>query len=255
MSRVVIALRELRYANLSFWRNPVAAFFGIGFPLLALVGFAGVFGHGTASWPGVGAVTRAQYYVVTMSVFGVVSVAFTNVAIGVSFARDKGTLRRLRASPAPTWAYVWGRVAHAVLVGVAVLGLDLAVGALWYGARVPLRRLPLLVAVVVVAATVLAVLGLAVTAVVPNADAAPAVVNAIVFPLLFVSAVFAPPPFAPAVLDRLARAFPPRSFVDALLHATYGKGGGVVVPLLLLAAWGAAGVVLAARCFRWESRR
>lgn len=51
-------------------------------------------------------------------------------------------------------------------------------------------------------------LGLAITAIIPNADAGPAIVNAIVFPLLFVSNVFIPNARPPAVLRTITGIFP-----------------------------------------------
>ena len=44
MNAFVLALRQIRYENTAFWRNPAAAFFTIVFPLMFLVIFNLVFG-------------------------------------------------------------------------------------------------------------------------------------------------------------------------------------------------------------------
>ena len=47
MNDFALALRQVRYENTAFWRNPVAAFFTIVFPLMFLVIFNLVFpAHG-----------------------------------------------------------------------------------------------------------------------------------------------------------------------------------------------------------------
>jgi len=93
--------------------------------------------------------------------------------------------------------------------------------------------------------------------VIPNADAAPAVVNATILPLLFVSGVFIPiGSNAPRWVDVLGKAFPVRHLVEAYLGAYYGKPffdfswSDVVV----VALWGIGGLLFAARRFSWEPR-
>ena len=44
MNDFTLALRQVRYENTAFWRNPVAAFFTIVFPLMFLVIFNLMFG-------------------------------------------------------------------------------------------------------------------------------------------------------------------------------------------------------------------
>ena len=49
MSDLALALRQVRYENRSFWRNPPAAFFTFAFPLLFMAIFSTVFGRQAAS--------------------------------------------------------------------------------------------------------------------------------------------------------------------------------------------------------------
>ena len=44
MSTIMLALRQARYDNRAFWRNPAAAFFTFFFPLMFLVIFNVAFG-------------------------------------------------------------------------------------------------------------------------------------------------------------------------------------------------------------------
>ena len=46
MSDVSLALRQVRYTNKAFWRNPASAFFTFAFPLMFLVIFTSLLGDG-----------------------------------------------------------------------------------------------------------------------------------------------------------------------------------------------------------------
>jgi ABC-2 type transport system permease protein len=101
-------------------------------------------------------------------------------------------------------------------------------------------------------------LGLAATALVANAESAPAVLNILVFPLLFVSGIFFPLDNAPTWLTTFAKIFPIYHVAAALQDdfnpATAGAGFRWA-DLAVVALWGAAGAVLAIRYFRWENQR
>ncbi len=47
MSDVALAMRQVRYTNKAFWRNPASAFFTFAFPLMFLVIFTALFGNST----------------------------------------------------------------------------------------------------------------------------------------------------------------------------------------------------------------
>ena len=52
MSDMVLMLRQVRYENRWFWRNPPAAFFTFVFPLIFLVLFNVIFGNDEITVPG-----------------------------------------------------------------------------------------------------------------------------------------------------------------------------------------------------------
>ena len=110
---------------------------------------------------------------------------------------------------------------------------------------------------VVVGAATFSALGLAVTSVIPNADAAPAVVNATILPLLFLSGIFIPLPPHTTWYVALAKVFPVYHFAHAMLSAFFlPVGNGFQgTDLLIMGAWGVAGLVAAALFFSWEPRR
>ena len=49
MNGVALTVFQARYANKAFWRNPASAFFTLAFPLMFLVIFTSLLGHGRSA--------------------------------------------------------------------------------------------------------------------------------------------------------------------------------------------------------------
>src|SRR5207249_9342695 len=148
------------------------------------------------------------------------------------------------------------RVVHAILVAIILVIICAAFGKVFYSATLPSgATLAKLVVMLIVGAASFAALGLAVTTVIPNADASPPVVNATILPLLFLSGIFIPMgDDAPAWMVWVARIFPVKHFADGMQSGFIGLRF-TWTDVLIVAAWGVAGLVLAARSFSWEPRR
>jgi ABC-2 type transport system permease protein len=257
VSLLRLAVRQARYDTRAFWRNPAAAFFTFVFPIMFLVIFNVVFGDEEIEVQG-GLVDTSTFYVPAIVALSVISACYTNIAIGVSFQRDRGVLKRLRGTPLPAAAFLVGRVLHATFIAVILVALVVALGVFLYGVDLPGDTLPAFIVTLLVGAAAACALGLAMTALIPNADAAPAVVNASILPLLFISDVFIPTANAPQWLSDFASLFPVVHFASALHTAfnPFETGSGFDAKgLLVIAAWGVAGIVLAVRFFSWEPRR
>jgi ABC-2 type transport system permease protein len=271
MSATGQAIRQLRFTNKAFWRNPASAFFTFAFPLMFLVIFTALLGGGQIQLPKAPKfeLDLTTYYVGAMATFGVISACFTNIAIQTSFSRDQGLLKRLRGTPLPAWAYLAARVVHATAVGAALVVITLVFGLLVYDAPLPTGT-PLLEFIVtfLVGSLAFAALALALTAVIPNADAAPPIVNATILPLLFLSGIFIPlDKDAPAWISTVADIFPVKHFADAMRSSYLGNVTARTplgsfhpftfdwMDVAIIAAWGVVGLFLAARFFSWEPRR
>jgi ABC-2 type transport system permease protein len=268
MSATAQVVRQLRFTNKAFWRNPASAFFTFAFPLMFLVIFTALLGGGQVALPGL-ELDTSTYYVGAMATFGVISACFTNIAIQTSFARDEGLLKRLRGTPLPAASYLSARVLHAMIVGGLLVVITLLFGLLVYDSPLPTGT-PLVEFVVtfLVGSLSFAALALALTAVIPNADAAPPIVNATILPLLFLSGIFIPlDKDAPAWISTVADVFPVKHFADSMRAGFLGNvmkqtAAGPIrafafdwVDVLIVAGWGVVGLVLAARFFSWEPRR
>jgi ABC-2 type transport system permease protein len=254
VSAAALTLRQVRYVNKAFWRNPASAFFTFAFPLMFLVIFTSLLGHGTVQI-GSRLVNTSTYYVASMASFAVITACFNNIAMTVTFQRDAGVLKRTNGTPLPSAAFLGARILHALLVAVLLVALTVAFGRAFYHADVP-TGLTLLrfCVIIVVGATSFCALGFAITAVIPNADASPAIVNAVILPLLFLSGIFIPfGNSTPSWVLWIARIFPVKHFADGMQAAFLGTSFHWT-DVLIVAAWGLAGLLIAARYFSWEPR-
>lgn len=257
MNGLRLAIRQVFFENRAFWRNPAAAFFTFVMPLFFLVLFNALFGDNEMNVPG-GTVDESVFYVPGIAAMGVISACYTNIAMMVSVSRDLGVLKRVRGTPLPAWAYLFGRIGQATLVAVLLVVIITGAGALLYGVDMPTNTMPAFIVTVAVAAAAFCALGLALTAVIPNSDASPAITNASILPLFFISNVFIQMDDPPAWLDTTGDIFPVKHFADALgtVFNPYTSGAGFEWGhLAVIAAWGLFGAIVALRFFTWEPRR
>jgi ABC-2 type transport system permease protein len=128
-----------------------------------------------------------------------------------------------------------------------------------YGVTFPGHYAALALALVIGAVTFSA-LGVMVSTFVPNADAAPAVVNAVFFPVLFLSGTFFPVN-PDSTVAHIADLFPIRHFNLAVFAAfdprvapgvRHGFGWS---HLAVMGIWGVVTGAIAVRRFRWEPSR
>jgi ABC-2 type transport system permease protein len=254
MTTLRLTLSQVRYVNKVFWRKPTTAFFIFAFPLMFLVIFTSLSGNFDVSL-GNRTVRSATYYVASMGAFAVVTACFNNIAAAVTYQRDLGILKRINGTPLPRLSFLSARLIHALLIATLLVAITMAFGRTFYRADVPTGvTLVWFTAMLVVGAAAFCALGLALTAVIPSADAAAVIVNAIVLPLMFLSGIFVPfDDDTPGWILWVARVFPIKHFADGI-QAGYLGTPFHGTDLLVVGAWGLAGLLLAARYFSWEPR-
>jgi len=251
-----LVVHQLGFDLRCFWRNTQSRFFTLALPVLFLVIFGSVFSNQTVKVSG-GTIAESVYYVPGIIVFGVISAALMNLTITVVRSRESGIYKRRRATPVPASALIAGRTAVGMVTALVIAVVLLLIGWAAYGASIPSRTAPAFILDVIVGAAVFCCLGFALASVIGNIDAAQPVVQAIVLPLCFISGVFIPVSNLPHWLVNIGDIFPIHPLAAALLAAynphTTGSGmrGG---DLGILAAWGAVGLVVAVRRFRWLPR-
>jgi ABC-2 type transport system permease protein len=248
---------QVGYEQRSYWRNPTAAFFTFALPLVFLFIFTSVFGNQDISYnhSGLVKVRGAQYYVPSILAYGVIAACFANLSITMCLRRDQGILKRVRGTPIAPWAYVAGGVGSSVVVAFLLTVITLGAGVVLYHVHWPHALGSLLVALVVGAASFCA-LGLALTAAIPNADAAPPVVNIVMLVLLFIAGTYFPVNPS-STLGHIASVFPVLHFTKSVFAPIVpqpGQPSWAWHHILVVGAWGVGGLLVAVRRFRWEPR-
>ena len=256
MSAPALAWHQFRYDQRVFWRDPAAVFFTVLLPLIFLFIFSSIFGSDTIEERG--GITVSTYYVPGIMTLAIVSAALVSVAIGLVEARESGRLKRVRSTPLPAWAFVSGRVGNAMVTSFLMVIVVTAIGKLVYDVEVPDNTIPALLVTLVIGTFAFASLGFALTALIPSETAAPPITNVAVLPLYFLSGIFIPETEIPAGVLDFSSIFPIRHFFEALLTAFDPATAGAGFEwghLGIVALWGAGGLALAVRFFRWAPSR
>jgi ABC-2 type transport system permease protein len=243
----ILAWKQYRLERRLFWRNPSAAFFNFLLPLLFLAFFGAIL-HGN----------QHDLNVIVPGIAGmsVMSTTFTALAFNMTFLREQGVLKRIRGTPMPGISYLAGVAGNAVTNTVLQIAIITVAGKLFFGTGWP-RDYAELIVFVAAGVICFASLGVAFSHAIPNFDSAPAYVNAVFLPVIFVSGVFYDVAKVPGFLKGIAQALPLKHLIDGLSGAMV-KGTPLstnVTALGVIAAWAALGVLFAIRGFSWEQRR
>ena len=240
---------QTRYELLTFARNRQARFFTVALPVIFLVIFVSVFGNQKL---GPEHIKASTYYVPGIAALAVLTASFSNLVISITAQRQAGVPKRRRATPVPAWVLIAGRTITAMAVSLTVMTVLLLVGRFAYGVHIAPTGLAALALTVAVGSLALACLGYGASTLISSADSAQPVVLAITLPLAFISGVYIPFQRLPAALQQIAEAFPLQHLVAAMSHGFLPGASGVALSdLAIVAAWGAAGLALALRRFRW----
>lgn len=244
MSAGALLWRQYRFERRLFWRNPSAAFFNFALPLLFLLLIATVF-HTDKK--------ELNTLIPGIAGMAIMATTFSALAFNLTFYREQGILKRVLGTPLPRATYFGGLLASAVTNAVVQVLLVVVLGHVLYGVSWPKDWLELAF-FTIAGVTAFGALGIAFAQVIPNFDSAPAYVNAVFLPVIFISGVFYDTKHLPAVLKGVAEALPLKHVIDGLQGAII-TGAGIThhwQAVAALAIWGFGGIYAAVRFFRWE---
>ena len=246
---MTILLHQLRFEQRFFWRSREAAVFGFIFPLLLYALLGSVYGDEIDGVP------AEDVLLAGLLGYGVANIAFGSLAITLVIRREAGTLKRLRSTPLPPATYLVAVVLSTLvtfaLEAIALVGL----GRFAFGASMPANTLGF-VGAIVLGVVSFAGLGFGAAALIRSAEGVSAAVNVVILPMAFLSGSFGPTDEFPAVLQAIADVLPLTYFID-ITYGVYLGGDSLFADptaILVLCAWGAAGLVVALRRFGWMPR-
>jgi ABC-2 type transport system permease protein len=243
-------VHQLRSEQLVFWRSREAAIFIFVFPPLLFLLLGSVYGEGDIDGTPV-----TSYLAAGMLGYAVANTAFGGLTIQLVIRREYGILKRIHATPLPASLYLGCVLASNVLVYALQAIVVVALALTLYEADAPEAPTALL-AVLLLGAVGFAGLGFGATALIRSDDAVAAVVNVIVLPMSFLSGAFGSTEGYPAFLQSISDVLPLTYYLDLTLAAYVDGQGPWEDPLAVavVAAWGLAGYLVAARRFSWMPR-
>ncbi len=242
---------QLMITNLRlFLREPITAFFTLGFPIMLVLIFGSMFGNKPSSLLGGYGSMDVSMPAYTALILG--SIGFMTVAMGTSSYRETGVLRRYRATPLRPVTYILADVTVNLIMTLLGMAGVVLVGWLLYRVRFEGQPLNVFLAVVLSALAMFSI-GYLIASLAPNARAAQVISMVIFYPMMFLSGAGMPLELLPATIRRIAD-FLPLTYPVRLLRGLW-FGGTWSEHWLEVAVLGGILVLctaLASRLFRWE---
>ena len=265
MGPIALLAHQVRYDVRASLRNPRARFFTFFFPIVLLVIFTGVFGHGNTTIDGAH-VKLSRFYVPGILAMSIVVAAYANLVVSIAALgeflattstpalRESGVLKRRRATPVPP-ALLIASQALSTLVIVAIMAtILLVIGKVAYGVGMAPAAIAAIACTTVVGTLAFACIGYAVSGMIGSPDAAQPIVQATTLPLWFLSGVFIPTTNLSSTLRTVGSLFPVEHLAAGLQLASVSTSFSSAISvgdLLALAAWGLAAAAFAAWRFSW----
>ena len=246
--RVMLKLTWLEVKLLA--REPVTLLFSFLFPILVLVLLGGIFGSERMDAGAFAGVKMVDWYVPSYVALVIASIGTVSLPVHLASYRERGVLRRFRASGVSEAALLGSQLL--ISLGVAFIGaLCITIlGMLAYGTSVPASPGGVGVAYVV-GVFCFSAIGVLLASLAPTARAAQSVGLLLWFGMLFVSGTSAPPDQLPSWMMTVGKWLPLYHVVLTLVDPWIGRAMNWT-QLGIVAAIGLAATVVCLRFFRWE---
>jgi ABC-2 type transport system permease protein len=245
------ALRELTWISIKLYiREPIATFFTLAFPPMLVLLFGAMYGNEpNPIFGGYGSmdVSMAGYTALILGTVGLMSVPIT-----ISGYRERGVMRRLRATAMRPLTFVVADVVSNLIMTLVGMVLLVIAGWLLHHVRFEGQVLSY-VSGVVLSGLAMFSFGYMIAGLAPSARTAQIVGMVIFYPMMFLSGAGMPLELLPDSIRRVSD-FLPLTYVVSLLRGLWfgGSWGEHLLELAVLVAVLGISTLLAARFFRWE---
>jgi ABC-2 type transport system permease protein len=246
-------LHITKYALRAFSRNRRARVFTLAMPVGLLILLDALFGSAAHTTVAGVRVSLSNYYVPSIVVLALTTTAFAALVGSVVDQRERGILKRRRATPIEPWALIASQTLTVLVSAATTTALLIAIGAAGFGVHVPAAGWPALIAGVALGAAAFCGVGFALTTFVDSVETSGPAIQAVLVPLFFISGIWVPSSQLPGWLNSLASVLPVEHASDVLHRAFAGAlaAGPIAADLAVLAAWALAGALVATRRFSW----
>jgi ABC-2 type transport system permease protein len=200
--------------------------------------------------PTLGGLNYLSIDVPILIAFVLASLALIGMTTPLATYREQGVLRRLSTTPLPPAWVLAAQLVINLVIAAAALVLIVTVGVAAFGVHMP-KQAPGFILLVVLAAAALFGIGLWVAAVARTAQAAGAIGNLLLFPMMFFADLWIPQNLMPALLRNISGFTLLGAAVQALQSSMQGSFPSARA-LLVLAVYAAAFWLLAVKLFKWE---
>jgi ABC-2 type transport system permease protein len=232
-----------------FYREPRALLFTLGQPFILLL-ILNTF-HFHITLPNGETRPYLDRLLPGMMAFNGMTVGLNSIAFSLIRDKERGILRRVRATPIPTASFLGGIILSRLVITLAVMLVTYASGVYIFGAHVS-GNVPLLLAVSELGAAIFIPIGILMVAVAKTEDAMPPMFMLVLMPSMLFSGAFLDRSGLPHWLAWSTNGLPLTFLTHAVQHiATLGAGfQGVRGDVLALVVWGVATAALASWKFK-----
>ncbi len=240
---------KLTYLDLKmFWRDPAAAFFTLGLPLLLLLFFVGG-NEPTQSLAGLGV---ADFMVSGYIGLILATSGFMALSQKLALDRENGILRRMRTTPISP-AKIMAAYVTAQLVITSVSATVLLVsGRFAHGLRLPASP-GVFIGIFLLSALSIYSLAFFLASVLPTARGTQRATMLVYFPMIFFTGATAPLQALPDSVQPMSQALPLTYAISAMQGAWTGAPLSELFPAIaILAGVFVAAAAVSLKMFRWE---
>ncbi len=234
---------------LLFIREPSAFFFTLIFPLLMMLLFSSIWGNDP--FPG------EFFGYLDFSVGGYMGMVmatgfFMSLTVTMATYREKGILKRFRATPVSPFAILVGQLVSVFAVTVAGVILLLIAGYLLFNLQFFGNIFEFILAFLLSSASI-AALGFIPASLAPTARSGVVLANTMYFPMLFLSGATLPRSMLPQFLQDVSQVFPLTHAISLMQKVWLGEHiWDSPVHIAVLSGFILAGLFVSVKFFKWE---
>lgn len=232
-----------------FLREPLALFFTIVFPALLLLLLGLAFGNGNEPFPG------TQFGYIDLQVPALAGMILGTIALNTlpsstANNRERGILRRFKATPMPSWQWMAAEITTNFIVALLGMGLLIVIGRFAFGLRFYGNWGAIFIGFTLSALSFMA-FGYLVASLAATPRIATAAGQLLFMPMFFLSGAAMPLNMLPPEIQSVAQWLPMTHIVILMQELWFGRDWPMLSVWVLLGLL-LVGGTLSARLFRWE---